>query len=170
MILITAFEPFDNRLTNNSMHTLENIKLSVDKKVLPVDALKIKDALYNLALNEYRLIIMLGEHNKKCVFIETKAINQLAMRIKDNGGNQFNRLIVENGPKFLKSPLTIHHKDAIISKDAGLFLCNQAYYLLLNHPSKALKLFIHVPRKGDYSSIVEDIIREIKETNQSISW
>lgn len=169
MILITAFEPFDNRDVNNSMNTLNHINLPVDKVILPVDASKIKAALYDLALENYDLIIMLGESTHTYVAIETQAVNKLDMRIKDNAGNQFHQVIEEKGPDFLQTRLTIEHKDAIISKDAGLFLCNQAYYLLLSHPTKADKLFIHVPKEGDYASIVEDIIREIKKTNQSIT-
>lgn len=163
MILITAFEPFDNRITNNSMHTLKAIQIKADKVILPVDATLIETALYSLDLDQYDLIIMLGEANRSHVSIETTAVNRLNMRIKDNAGNQFNQVIVADGPQLLETHLKITHKDAIISKDAGLFLCNQAYYLLLNHPSKAKKLFIHVPIEGDYHMIVEDIICGIKK-------
>lgn len=164
MILITAFEPFDGRTENNSLNTLNKLNITADKVILPVDTLGIKEALYKIDLNKYDLIIMLGEAKRDKVSIEMRAYNQLQMRIKDNKGNQLNDVILKDGPDFLETSLNIHHKDAIISKDAGLFLCNQAYYLLLHHPTQAKKLFIHVPVVGDFTKTVEAIIRDIKKT------
>ena len=88
-ILVTAFEPFENRKTNRSLLLLDSLNLTIDKKVLPVDAIKIYSAFEKLSVNKYDIVIMLGEANITNITLELVAKNQLDMRIKDNGGNQF---------------------------------------------------------------------------------
>ena len=165
-ILVTAFEPFENRKTNRSLLLLDSLNLTIDKKVLPVDAIKIYSAFEKLSVNKYDIVIMLGEANITNITLELVAKNQLDMRIKDNGGNQFrNQPILRDMPLNLRTNLPIDKlnlEQFDLSEDAGSFLCNMAYYLLLNEPGTCLKVFIHVPINHlDYKEIVEAFILEI---------
>ena len=76
-ILVTAFEPFENRKTNRSLLLLDSLNLTIDKKVLPVDAIKIYSAFEKLSVNKYDIVIMLGEANITNITLELVAKNHL---------------------------------------------------------------------------------------------
>ena len=50
MILITAFEPFDKRITNESLKVVNQLSLTCEKYILPVDISKLEDVLYKKIL------------------------------------------------------------------------------------------------------------------------
>lgn len=169
-VLVTAFEAFENRKTNSSLLLLDSLNLTIDKKVLPVDAIKIYSAFEKLSVNKYDIVIMLGEANIPNIRLELVAKNNLDMRIKDNMGNQFsNQLIIKDRPLNLRTNLPLDKLNLEkfdLSEDAGSFLCNMVYYLLLNDNSTCLKAFIHVPiNNADYKEILEGFILEIAKTS-----
>lgn len=169
-ILITAFEPFDGRLTNSSLLLLDQISLNVDKKILPVDADKIYSSFEKLSIKNYDIVIMLGEANIPNIRLELVAKNILDMRIKDNQGNQFsNEVIVNDGRSILRTNLLLDKLNLTkfdLSEDAGSFLCNMAYYLLLNDNHSCDKAFVHIPiNNPNYKEILEELILEITKTS-----
>jgi len=169
-VLVTAFEPFENRKTNSSVVLLERLNLNIDKKVLPVDAIKIYSAFEKLSVTKYDIVIMLGEANITNIRLEHVAKNKLDMRVKDNKGNQFsNQPIIRVKPLNLRTNLPIDELNLDkfdLSEDAGSFLCNMAYYLLWNDSSTCLKAFIHAPiNNSDYKEILEVFIHEITKAS-----
>lgn len=166
-ILITAFEPFANRKENNSLNLLNSINdKTIDKLTFPVSVNKVKTILDNLDLSKYDLVIFLGEANIKDMQIEFIARNLLYMRIPDNDNIQIkNKVIIEGTSYYLKTTLDITKitKEYNISSNAGTYLCNYSYYLLLSKNIKATRLFIHIPITGDYTDKFLGLLKLIKE-------
>ena len=165
MTLITAFEPFDNRPTNQSEEILEKLSQHYSKIVLPVSVREATKALDEINLESYDWIMMLGEANREFVTAEKYAYNELNMRIPDNRNIQIkNAVIIEDGIT-LKTSLALESilKPEEISVDPGRYLCNYVYYkVLLRNPNT---LFIHVPIMESEHTLtkVEEIINAIEK-------
>lgn len=151
-VLVTAFLPFNNSINNYSQEVIKFIE-NVDKEILDVVYDKSYQTLedkYNL--NEYDLIIAMGEARMRDVLtLETQAINISSCSLKDNAGNlKQNETIIIDSESIIKTEVNIEKvKDLItFSNDAGKFVCNNIYYhLLSNYKSKSI--FIHIPHCND---------------------
>lgn len=167
-VLVTAFLPFNNSINNYSQEVIKYIE-NVDKEILDVvydKSYQTLEGKYNL--NEYDLIIAMGEARMREVLtLETQAINISSCSLKDNAGIlKQNEEIIPNNNEILKTNVDIEKvKDLIeFSNDAGKFVCNNIYYhLLSNYPSKSL--FIHIPNCNDnitkykeYANIINNVI------------
>lgn len=147
-VLLSAFKPFNNCKNNYSEEVLKYIR-NADKIVLDVIYDKSYEILSNnYNLNEYDLIIALGEaRSRKVLTLETQAKNISSCSLKDNSGVlKQNEKIIINGEEILQTKVDISKINNIIelSTDAGKFVCNNIYYhLLYNYPNKSL--FIHIP-------------------------
>ena len=147
-VLVSAFKPFNNCKNNYSEEVLKYIR-NADKIVLDVIYDKSYEILSNnYKLNEYDLIIALGEaRSRKVLTLETQAKNISSCSLKDNSGVlKQNEKIIINGEEILQTKVDISKINNIIelSTDAGKFVCNNIYYhLLYNYPNKSL--FIHIP-------------------------
>ena len=147
-VLVSAFKPFNNSKNNYSEEVLKYIE-NVDKIVLDVIYDKSYEILSNnYNLNEYDLIIALGEaRSRKVLTLETQAKNISSCSLIDNSGVlKQNEKIIINGEEILQTKVDISKINNIIelSTDAGKFVCNNIYYhLLYNYPNKSL--FIHIP-------------------------
>lgn len=162
-VLLTCFEPFDNREKNVSMEVTEviidnkdklsNNGYSVDLIYLPVSwnnsFIKLKDII-----SEYDYILLCGEANgRKNVLMEYVAINLMHASIPDNDGLILeNKKISENQNAFFSNIdlFSLSKKINIgVSLTAGSYLCNYIYYKTLEtiHMNKldTKCMFIHFP-------------------------
>ena len=186
-VLVTGFEPFANHSRNISgdlvnhlaeicslvdpwkdirNYELENIDLVIDKVILTVDQKGSVLTSEKLVAGErWDAIIHLGlcescEQSR----LEITAQNKLAMGIEDNSG----RKVIEKtlGSKNLDSTVNntlIFTNDlkskAVISYDAGTFICNETYFNTLSQinfrlpksDSKIPCIFIHLPDYDKFS-------------------
>ena len=172
-VLVSAFKPF-NKANNNYSIEVSNYLNDVDKEIIDVvydDCYKELSNKYNL--DEYDLIIALGEaRSRKVLTLETKAYNIASCSLADNNGIlRKDSKIIENGLDVLESKLDLQVLSNIVSLsiDPGKFVCNNLYYhLLSNYPSKAI--FIHIPHCNDdineykkYANEINIIIEELKK-------
>lgn len=179
-VLISAFKPFNNLNNNYSSEVLNYINSNeyiIDKVILDV----IYDECFNEFskhnLEQYDLIIALGEaRSRKELTIEYQAINKSSCSLADNSGIVKNdEKIINNDNDFLTTNLKLDRclKYAGISNNAGMFVCNNLYYHLLNYDRKK-SLFIHIPECNDnvdnykrYATTIENIIKELLMDNIS---
>jgi pyrrolidone-carboxylate peptidase len=170
MILVTAFEPFGGRDINTSKSILDRLPSRYDKLLLPVSIQDIQQVLYSKPLDQYQMVIMLGEADREVVSLEQYAYNELSMRISDNLGHQVQQQpIIEHGQTF-KTKLNLDHlldDNTVLSDDPGRYLCNMGYYLASQKTDKVL--FIHVSTKDTDKQFkrVEEIIDEIEQISKS---
>lgn len=157
-ILITAFDPFANDLTNSSLEVLKNLNRTVTKLELPTiyneAFLKIKPHL------NYDYIIMLGQAgNRMKLSLERFAQNLDDSSTSDNKNTiKINQQIITDKNLMYQTNIDIDKLYTLINEKnipveisnyAGNFVCNNTYYLILNEiyknnlPLKAL--FIHIP-------------------------
>ena len=169
-ILLSAFKPFNNSLNNYSEEVLKNID-DVEKIVLDVLYDKSYETLSNnYNLDEYDLIIALGEaRSRQVLTIEVQAKNISSCSLKDNSGVlKQNEKIIANGEEIINTKVDIKKYENIIefSYDAGKFVCNNIYYhLLYNYPNKSL--FIHIPECNNdnnnyikHANVIKEIIKK----------
>lgn len=167
LLLLTAFEPFDDTGMNSSEQALAAVKkcgvagVKLACRVLPVDQQKAPAALI-AAVDRLRpdAVVCLGQSARRtAISIERIAINLLDFRKPDNAGRKFtDRPIVRAGPAAYFTTLPVRAMWSAVrrakvpvelSQDAGSYLCNQVTYALLHHAAmQRRKLpagFIHLP-------------------------
>ena len=147
-VLVTAFTPFGKCSNNYSSEVIKYID-NVDKVILDVCYDKCyMDLVNQYNLDEYDLIISLGEARmRKVLTLETTARNIASCSLADNNG------IVKKDEKIINDDIdeikTLVDLDNVtdvveLSHDAGKFVCNNIYFHLLSkYPNKSL--FIHIP-------------------------
>lgn len=165
-VLISAFTPFNKMPNNYSSEVLKYIK-DVDKIILDV----VYDESFNklkssFNLDEYDLIITMGEARMRDdLTLEKRAINLSSCSLADNAlVLKKDEKIIPNGEEYLYTKLPIEESDIEVSMDAGRFVCNNIYYHLLNsYPEKSL--FIHIPechndcdKYKEYAEKIEKLI------------
>ncbi len=167
LLLLTAFEPFDETGVNSSERTLAAVKKrgvrggQLACRILPVDQQKAPAALI-AAVDRLRpdAVICLGQSARRsAISIERIAINLLDFRKPDNAGRKFtDRPIVRGGPAAYFTTLPVRAMwravrrakvPVELSQDAGSYLCNQVTYVLLHHAAMHHEIllagFIHLP-------------------------
>lgn len=160
-VLITGFEPFGPVRANPSEAIVRRLPDRIDgapvrAAVLPVDSARIRGALEALYEAPPQVALHLGvARERPHLSLERVARNRLSFEIPDNAGRTIEGApIVPGGPEVLRARLP---EGAILeawralgvlgapSEDAGLYLCNQAFYLALTLLPPAVPAgFVHV--------------------------
>lgn len=180
-ILLTAFEPFGRDVENASAMVCERIPsqgdhYQIEKRILPTEFAAGGEALLQ-AMDETtpELVICLGQAGgRKDVTPERVAINLMDAPIPDNGGYQPDEVeIISGGPTAYLTNMPIkavvqQAKEAgypvQVSNSAGLYVCNDIFYTLMNRiaytPANEMTPaiwgdFIHIPYLAEQQGIPE---------------
>lgn len=174
LILVTAFEPFGGEKTNASFEAVrllpeELCGFAVWKELLPVVFGKAGERAVSLVEElSPSLVLCTGvAGGRKAVTPEKIAVNWRQARIPDNEGNQpLNERIDPSGPDGIFSGLPVERiveelrgkgYPAEVSYTAGTYVCNDVFYLLMDHLRKTgLEIpagFIHVPPANVLDSV-----------------
>jgi pyroglutamyl-peptidase len=165
-VLVTGFEPFDGASVNPSQLLVEALEASpppgveLVTAVLPVAYARAGDVLRGaVRAAEPDVVICFGQADgRPAVSIERFAHNLDAAEPVDNDGVSSAAEIDPNGPVAYRSTLPVEELvealraagiPAAESRDAGGFLCNHVFYVLMRaleeeHPDAAGG-FVHVP-------------------------
>jgi pyroglutamyl-peptidase len=150
-ILVSAFEPFDDRAANRSQQWLEAFldrardaglahRVGLSAAILPVDYLRLPRALARLWRSERPdTWILLGESGAgDALRVERVAVNLIDAAIPDNAGRmRRDATVVRGGPAAYFATVDVRRVAATLGKDgaravvslsAGSFCCNQAFY------------------------------------------
>lgn len=182
VVLITAFNPFAQRMVNGSETVAEALRRDhsdgLAVKVLVLDVVWQEPAAKLPALVSNvrpRLLIGLGEGHPGSVMVERTARN---LRLgRDNAGAlPSDRLVEAGGPPERHSTLMFNStwqlsRDIVVtsSDDAGAFLCNALLYTALGLEIPRIG-FVHLPPQGEendkeYSDRFVPIVQEIIRRN-----
>lgn len=173
-VLVTAFKPFNNLPNNFSAEVLKYLT-DVDKVILDVvydDCYK--ELITNYNLDDYDLIIALGEARmRNRLSFELQAKNISSCSISDNNGIlKKDEKIISDGQDVMKTNLKLFDCSVFgdFSSNAGTFVCNNLYYYLLSdYPDKSL--FIHIPDCESELEIrmhaltIKNVIIKLEENN-----
>lgn len=187
-ILLTAYEPFGNHVTNSSLEVarmvsgqiFEQVDLSV--VILPVSFNRVAAVLQEaIASHCPDVVLMLGQSGTKDkVKLERVALNMMDSKNGDNDGYCPEEEVIDsNSPaayitqvpiKSLLNDLKSSGINSKISNSAGLYVCNRTYYeaLRLCEENGAMQaLFVHlppVPCLGEEGCLsVEEMSRAVAE-------
>ena len=180
-ILLTAFEPFGKDVENAAAMVCEQIPsqgegYEIEKRILPTEFMAGAEALMQ-AMDEVmpEMVICLGQAGgRKYVTPERVAINMMDAPIPDNGGYQPDEVeIIAGGPTayLTNMPIKAVVKQASdagypvqVSNSAGLYVCNDIFYTLMNRiaytpANEAAPAvwgdFIHIPYLAEQQGIPE---------------
>lgn len=157
--LVSAFAPFGGATTNSSLTTLEALRhLDWRDQVeftppLPVSFRDAWTTLQRELRNDFAGVLILGQAERRTtVTPERLALNWIDARIPDNDGAQpTGQRIIASGPEVLwsniawdKMPLP---EGCELSYSAGVFVCNQLLFQLMDWANRNSKLggFVHIP-------------------------
>lgn len=173
-ILVTAFEPFGGKKTNASYEAVrllpeELCGFAVRKELLPVVFGKAGERVVSLVEElSPSLVLCTGvAGGRKAVTPEKIAVNWRQARIPDNEGNQPEAERIDPaGPDGIFSGLPVERiveelrekgYPAEVSYTAGTYVCNDVFYLLMDHLRKTGREipagFIHVPPESVLDSV-----------------
>lgn len=177
-IILTAFEPFANRLVNNSSLVLDKISLynkDVTKLKLPVEFIhsfdKLKESIDSI---HPQYIILFGEAPYEKEFtLEKEAHNIMNSQTKDNKGiTKDNETIIENENYTLYSSFSLEKIEKTskkfntnISTSAGTYICNSTYFQTLSYTKNmnVKCIFIHVSNKEEKLESMLNFINPLLE-------
>lgn len=162
-ILVTAFEPFDQKDDNQSEKIARSLSLDhVDILILPVAFRLAFQTLENhLKTCSYEMIIMLGEGPNNVLHLEHVALNVMHARIPDNLGLQPLNTAIDDGPLSLHSTLPLDQFKEILTNNnylfyvsyhAGTYVCNDLFYRVMRMHLTIPCGFIHVPNDAKHTS------------------
>ena len=177
-VLITCFEPFGGRATNASREAVMTMPdvggdFELCRLCLPVEFGRAPVAFRNAAdraiaaIDELSpaAVVCVGEAaGRTAITPEKVALNLRTARIPDNAGFQpHDEPVVEGGENALFSTLPVRKMTeaisaagipAEVSYTAGTYVCNDLFYLVLDHlkGSGVPAGFIHVPADGGLSA------------------
>lgn len=160
-ILITAFEPFGDSLTNITQDVLSALpcnigKAEIIKHCLPVSFERAPIALKELiSAHQPDTILLLGQCPVgENIRLERFALNMMDSQKADNDGYcPSEETIYPDAPlayrtafhiKTIANHLQEEQLPVAISNSAGLYVCNRVYYEALYLQQKAI--FIHIPK------------------------
>lgn len=170
-VLITCFEPFGGRSSNASAEAVSLLPPTVGpfelhKLCLPVAFRNAADRAI-AAIDELSptAVVCVGEAaGRTAITPEKVALNLRTARIPDNAGFQpIDEPVIEGGANALFSTLPMREMaeairgtgvPAEISYSAGTYVCNDLFYLVLDHleDSGVPAGFIHVPADGELTA------------------
>lgn len=164
-ILVTAFEPFGDNDKNASLEVLNALEPAdgreLIKLVVPVVFGKAADIVNNtIDLERPDAVILLGQAGgRRCISLETTAVNLCDAKNPDNEGNKPEKTpVVADGKETYPSTLPLERMLALLKKEgiaaelsdsAGTYVCNNLMYGVLHHLEQTGNDipagFIHVP-------------------------
>lgn len=177
VLLMSGYEPFGTYSTNPSIEALwpmqEQIIAGLDVRVVELPV--VWDESWVILLDEIEYldpiaIVSTGVAGSNSMRLETLAVN--TQDGTDNDGvSRSGEPNVEGGDETLETGLPVTEMaeameeagaPTMISSDAGQYLCNHIFYLLMNYTeyeasSAIVAGFIHVPPAPNISFDVEDI-------------
>ncbi len=198
-ILVTGFEPFAGSDVNPSeraataLTSTPIVGAEVEIALLPcVDGACERVLLDAVRQHTPDITIALGEHGRETgLGFERFALNLRDYRIPDNAGATVtDQPVIRGAPAGYFTKLPVHTLverarragvPSRVSRDAGTFLCNQAYFALLH--ARAIGdigcdgIFVHVPRlpeqaaasgKGQPSMVTETVVRGLRATMDAL--
>ncbi|HET7690188.1 MAG TPA: pyroglutamyl-peptidase I [Nocardioidaceae bacterium] len=148
-LLVTGFEPFGGDQENASQQAVLSLD-GVARGILPVAFGASFERLRELVqLHRPTAVVCVGEAGLRThVCVERRARNLIEARIPDNAGAQPHDEPIEPSlGEWLETPLdtaTLAGADAVVSDDAGLFVCNYVYFKALAE-LEVPAVFVHVP-------------------------
>jgi pyroglutamyl-peptidase len=160
-VLVTGFEPFDGSQVNPSQLLVDALDGDVTKALLPVSYARAADALRRAIRDaEPEVVICFGQADGRTgISIERFAHNLDDGATTDNDVAQGSGTAIEpDGPLAYASTLPVDEIVAALradgipasaSRDAGAFLCNHVFYVLMRaleqERPEARGGFVHVP-------------------------
>jgi pyroglutamyl-peptidase len=160
-VLVTGFEPFDGSQVNPSQLLVDALDGDVTKALLPVSYARAADALRRAIRDaEPEVVICFGQADGRTgISIERFAHNLDDGATADNDAAQGSGTAIEpDGPLAYASTLPVDEIVAALradgipasaSRDAGAFLCNHVFYVLMRaleqERPEARGGFVHVP-------------------------
>jgi pyroglutamyl-peptidase len=154
-VLVTGFEPFGGSDVNTSQIVAD----ALGGVVLPVSYARAADALRDaVRAADPDVVICFGQADRESISVEQFAHNLDGSESEDNDGVVSSAEIDPKGPVAYRSTLPVDEIVAVLraedipaeaSRDAGGFLCNRVFYLLMRtleeeHPGTAGG-FVHLP-------------------------
>lgn len=188
-LLITYFSPFNNKTENASEIIIKqcsqffeeiNQTFGIAFRRLPVvwgyPSQMLRSEIY---LNDYEQIIMLGEYDGDVLRVERGASRRRSESLDELGRSGNSVPYSFNGPTHYSAPsyvgeLNFDSSSAVLSDDAGAYLCEEAYYCGLHWTNvferRCDVYFIHVPRhkvlennddlKRTFESIISTLLQK----------
>ena len=177
-ILITAFEPFGDSLTNITQDILSALPCNIGKAEVIKHCLPVSFQLAPIALKELisahqpDTILLLGQCPAgENIRLERFALNMMDSQKADNDGYIPNEeTIYANQRLALQTPLPIkelerfctdHVQPVQVSNSAGLYVCNRVYYEALHMQQNAL--FVHIPKDMPTGMPANTLVMMLKE-------
>jgi len=154
-ILVTGFEPFGGSPVNTSQQIVE----ALGGVVLPVSYARAADALRDaVRAADPDVVVSFGQAEREAISVERFAHNLDCSESEDNDGAVSAREIDPAGPVAYRSTLPVEEIVAALraaeipaeaSRDAGGFLCNHVFYVLMRllerERPQTTGGFVHVP-------------------------
>jgi pyroglutamyl-peptidase len=157
-VLVTGFEPFGGSTVNPSQQLVDALEADVAKVVLPVSYARAGAALRKaIAEHEPEVVICFGQADGRAgISIERFAHNLDEATTTDNDDAHGSGAPIDpDGPAAYPSSLPVDDIVAALraegipaapSRDAGGFLCNHVFYVLMRTlEQNARGGFVHVP-------------------------
>jgi len=157
-VLVTGFEPFGGAARNTSQVVAEGL----GGVVLPVSFARAAEALRAaVRAADPEVVVCFGQADRDVVSVERFAHNLDCAESEDNDGAVSAREIDPDGPVAYRSTLPVDELvvsllgagiPAQASRDAGGFLCNHVFYVLMRLLEQTrpgtVGGFVHVPAEG----------------------
>jgi pyroglutamyl-peptidase len=178
VILVTGFEPFNGAAVNPSAELINRLAAETPAHVrlytatLPVVSQTAADLLKQLLAEiQPDALLSLGEaRGRSAINIEQQGFNELNFRIPDNSGVTItDQPIVRAGPacysatfpaQAIRDAIRENGIPAVLSDNAGRYLCNQILYQGLHWAATTRPLmlcgFIHLPSLPEQMAHVDE--------------
>lgn len=164
--LVSAFDPFDGRVENQSAKVIAGLAegpgFEISKVVIPTSTHRAFPLLQeSMLMMEFDYIILLGEADRPYLSLEKVALNYADFSIPDNDGvmltdqkispavDSKEALFSHLDLKKIAKSLNDQKMNSKVSLSAGSYVCNYVYFQtldsLLKAQSGAQGLFVHVP-------------------------
>jgi pyroglutamyl-peptidase len=155
-LLISGFEPFENRSENQSFQVLRALQKAGYQTVsLPVLFRKAFETLKaSIETNNPSVILSLGEGSEPIPRLEHFALNMMHARIPDNHGFIPELTLIQpRGKTTLTSTVPIDELASYLDEKkvlyrhsfhAGTYVCNDLYYRTLMEYGHKVVVFVHV--------------------------
>jgi pyroglutamyl-peptidase len=160
-VLVTGFEPFDAATVNPSQQLVEALEGEVVTALLPVSYARAADELRGaVRVAEPDVVICFGQADARTgISVERFAHNLDEATTRDNDAAPGSGIAIDAvGPAAYPSTLPVDEIVAALraegipaapSRDAGGFLCNHVFYVLMSlleeECTRAIGGFVHVP-------------------------
>ena len=160
-LIVTGFEPFGGAAVNASWEAVRRLE-GVEKHLLPVSFSRAGAEIRALVATGPDAVLCVGEAGgRSAISVERVALNLMDARIPDNDGAQpVDAPISPGGPaaclatlptRAIAARLTAAGIPAELSYTAGTYVCNSAFYALMDAVAQSGRAipagFIHVPAK-----------------------